>query len=161
MWGSSWNPVVDAVLGGWQLGGIFTAHTGFPLTMKSSTDTSGTLSRGARADVVKAPSDPHNVGPGTKWLDITAFAPPRAGTFGNVGVGTVRGPGMKRFDLSLGKKFPVKESKWFELRGEAFNLTNTPIFNSPASQNVQNSLFGEINSAQGERSVQIVGRFVF
>ena len=32
--GANWNPVVDAVLGGWQVGGIFTAHTGFPLTIK-------------------------------------------------------------------------------------------------------------------------------
>src|SRR5258707_1247446 len=34
--GASWNKFVDGVLGGWQLGGIFTAHTGFPLTIKSS-----------------------------------------------------------------------------------------------------------------------------
>ena len=36
--GSNWNRVVDAILGGWQLGGIFTAHTGFPLTIKVSGD---------------------------------------------------------------------------------------------------------------------------
>jgi hypothetical protein len=29
-----------------------------------------------------------------------------AGAFGNAGVGIVRGPGMNRFDLSLGKKLP-------------------------------------------------------
>src|ERR1051326_3230132 len=38
----------DYVVGGWQLGGSFTAHTGFPLTIKA-TDRSGTLARSARA----------------------------------------------------------------------------------------------------------------
>ena len=42
----------------------------------------------------------------------------------------VRGPGAAIFNLSLSKKFPVGEHRWFELRGEAFNLANTPVFNS-------------------------------
>jgi hypothetical protein len=158
--GANWNAFADAVLGGWQIGGIFSAHTGFPLTIQSSTDTSGTLSRGARADVIKTPNDPHQIGPNAKWFDTTAFAIPKAGHFGNVGVGTVRGPGMGRFDLSLEKRFRVTERTYFELRGEAFNLTNTPIFGSP-TRSVQSSTFGEIRSAQGERNVQLAARFVF
>ena len=40
--GPRWNRGVDGVLGGWQMGGIYTAHTGFPLTIKMSGDPSGT-----------------------------------------------------------------------------------------------------------------------
>src|SRR5260370_36091635 len=43
--GASWNRFVDGVLGGWQLGGIFTADTGFPLTIKLSVDPYGTADR--------------------------------------------------------------------------------------------------------------------
>ncbi len=32
--GSNWNWGVDALLGGWQVGGIYTEHTGFPLTIR-------------------------------------------------------------------------------------------------------------------------------
>ena len=87
--------------------------------------------------------------------------PAGPGTFGNSGVGVVRGPGLTRLDLTLGKKFHLTEKKYFELRGEAFNLTNTPIFLSPASQTISSTLFGQIRSAEGERNVQLVGKFYF
>jgi hypothetical protein len=159
--GANWNRAADAVLGGWQLGGIFIAHTGFPLTIKMSGDPSGTGARSFRANVIGTPNDPHDIGPGALFLDPTAYAAPGPRTFGNAGVGIVRGPGMGRLDLSLGKKFAFSEHKWFELRGEAFNLTNTPIFLSPASQTITSPLFGQIRSSEGERSVQLVGKFYF
>jgi hypothetical protein len=149
------------VLGGWQLGGIETAHGGFPLTIKMSGDPSGTGARSFRANVIGTPNDPHDIGPGALFLDPSAYAVPTAGTFGNAGVGIVRGPGMNRFDLSLGKKFNITERKYFELRGEAFNLTNTPIFLSPASQTITSPLFGQIRSSEGERNVQVVAKFYF
>ena len=159
--GANWNRAVDAVLGGWQLGGIATAHGGFPLTIKMSGDPSGTGARSFRANVIGTPNDPHNIGPGALFLDPSAYATPTAGTFGNAGVGIVRGPGMARFDLSLGKRFNISERKYFEIRGEAFNLTNTPIFLSPASQTITSPLFGQIRSSEGERNVQLVGKFYF
>jgi hypothetical protein len=94
--GGSWNKGVDALLGGWQLGGIFTAHTGFPLTIKYNADTSGTGQRSFRVNVVGTPNDPHNIGPGALYLDPSAYAARAKGTYGNIGVGTARGPGMSR-----------------------------------------------------------------
>jgi hypothetical protein len=63
--------------------------------------------------------------------------------------------------LSLSKKFPVGERRWFEIRGEAFNLANTPIFNSPVSQTITSATFGEISTATGERNIQLVAKFYF
>jgi hypothetical protein len=160
-YGSSWNGVVDGFLGGWQLGGIYTVHGGFPLTIKMSGDPSGTVARSFRANVNGKPNDPKQIGPGVLYLDPTPYSAPAARTFGNVGVGTSRGPGMSRFDLSLGKKFMVGERKWFEVRAEAFNLTNTPIFLSPASQIITSSLFGQIRSSQGERNIELAAKFNF
>ena len=123
-------------------------------------DASGTLSRGARADVVGTPHDSHLVGLGNHWLDPSAFAQPKQFTFGNEGPGAVRGPGLKRFDLSVGKRFPITETKYLEFRAEAFNLTNTPAFNGPP-RNINSATFGEVSSTQGERNTQLALKFFF
>ena len=155
------NKFVDGAIGGWQLGGIFTAHTGFPLTIKMSGDPSGTGARSFRANVIGTPSDPHQIGPGALYLDPSAYAQPTNGTFGNAGVGVVRGPGMARMDLSLSKNFNLSEKRYIQIRAEAFNLANTPIFLSPASQTITSSLFGQIRSSEGERNMQVVAKFYF
>jgi hypothetical protein len=159
--GSTWNRAVDGVLGGWQMSGILSAHTGFPLTIKMSGDPSGTGARSFRANVVGTPNDLHQIGPGLLYLDPSAYSAPTAGTFGNAGIGPVRGPGMKRLDFSLHKQFNITEKKYFELRAETFNLFNTPIFSSPASQTITSSLFGQIRSSQGERNVELAAKFYF
>jgi hypothetical protein len=159
--GSSWGKAADGVLGGWQLGGILTLQSGFQLTIKMSGDPSGTGARSFRANVIGTPNDPHNIGPGVLFLDPSAYAAPTAGTFGNAGVGIVRGPGMRRFDTSLHKQFTITEKKHFEVRAEVFNLTNTPIFSSPASQTITSSLFGQIRGSQGERNIELAAKFYF
>jgi hypothetical protein len=141
------------------MGGILALRSGFPWTIQA-TDVSGTRSRGARADHVGKDSTIGDVGPGTKWFDTSAYRAPVTGTFGNTGVGTVRGPGLKNFDLSLQKSFAVKEGQRLEFRAEFFNLTNTPAFNA-APRSVNSATFGEITSAQGERNIQFALKFYF
>ncbi|NWG12482.1 MAG: TonB-dependent receptor [Acidobacteria bacterium] len=158
-WGANWNPVVNGVLGGWQMGGILTLRSGFPLTIRA-TDRSGTISRGARADRVGDGEGPKQVGRGTTWLDKSAFKEPQSGTLGNSGNGVVRGPGWKTFDIALSKNFAVTESKTIQFRAEMFNLTNTPQFSSP-NCNASSATFGEITGSQGERNVQFALRFMF
>ena len=128
MFGSTWARPVDMVLGGWQLSGIFIGHTGFPLTVKVTGDPSGTGTRSERANVIGTPNDPHRLGPNQPYLDSKAYAVPGPRTFGNSGVGIVRGPGMTRTDLSLNKQFRIGDRRYFQLRLAAFNATNTPIF---------------------------------
>jgi hypothetical protein len=158
--GSTWSPVVDGLIGGWQVGGIYTAHTGFPMTITMSGDPSGTGARSFRANVVGTPHDPHNIGPGVLFLDPSAYAAPTAGTFGNAGIGIVPGPGMSRLDFSLVKQFHLSESRWFEVRAEAFNLSNTPIFGSPV-RTITSTTFGQIRGSQGERNVELAAKFYF
>jgi hypothetical protein len=157
--GSGWNPVVNHVLGNWQMGGILTLHTGFPLTMTAN-DVSGTKSRGARANRTGNGEGAKKIGPGERWFDTTAFSQPASGTLGNSGNGVVRGPGMTNFSLSLQKMFPISEFKRFEIRAECYNLTNTPIYGSP-TRAVTSVNFGEIRSSQGERNIQLGLKFYF
>jgi len=49
---------------------------------------------------------------------------------------------MTRFDLWLNKQFRVRERKYFQLRLAAFNATNTPIFQAPASLVITAQTFG-------------------
>ena len=46
--------------------------------------------------------------------------------FGSTGRNFMSGPGMFRIDLSMFKTFQITERFRMELRGESFDLTNTP-----------------------------------
>jgi hypothetical protein len=157
--GKDLNPVVNAVLGNWQLSGIYSLHGGFPLTI-SADDKSGTNSRGPRANCNAAPNYPKSglAKGGLQWFDPTVYSQPASG-FGTCGVGTVRGPGLDTVDLSLQKQFPLTETKRLEFRGEFINLLNHPILNSP-SASVGASL-GQITTSQGERNIQFALKFYF
>jgi hypothetical protein len=62
-----------------------------------------------------------------QWLNTSpgTFANPAAGTYGNMGVGSVLGPGYWEWDQSISRQFTIHEGQRLEIRGEAFNLTNT------------------------------------
>ena len=166
-WGKNLNPLVNAAIGDWQVGGIVAFHGGFPLTIFAD-DASGTNSRGSRANCVAPPhvfgrkpaSDPFTGQySGFQWFDPASYVAPAPKTFGSCGVGTVRGPGLRTADLSLQKEFPLSESKRLEFRSEFFNVTNTTILKSP---NIGlNPFLGLINSSQGERNIQLALKFYF
>jgi hypothetical protein len=161
-WASDINPVLNGFVGGWQIGGILTLRSGFPLTIQGP-DNSGTLSRGARASVVAGASGGNtlgNVGLGRKWFNISPYTSATKGTFGNVGIGTERGPGFKTYDVSFQKIFNLTERFKLQLRGEFINLTNTPQFSSP-NRSVTAAAFGEVSGAQYERQGQLALRLTF
>jgi len=134
--GRDLNPVLNAIVGDWQVNAILSLHTGFPLTISAS-DASGTGSRGARANCL-APvqiygeqNAPASLGGGYLWFNPADFGSEDPGTFGTCGVGTVRGPGLRTIDASAAKFFNLSERFKLEFRGEAVNLFNTPILNAP------------------------------
>jgi hypothetical protein len=59
-------------------------------------------------------------------------------------------------DTSLHRVFPIGERFRFELRGDAFNVTNTPQFSNPALS-VTGANFGEVRAATGERQLRVGG----
>ena len=166
-WGRNLNPLVNAVIGNWQVGGIGQFHGGFPLTIFAD-DASGTNSRGSRANCL---APPHVFGRkpafkastgqfiGFQWFDPASYGPAVPGTFGTCGVGTVRGPGLRTGDLSVQKEFPLSESKRLEFRAEFFNVTNTPILKSPSIG--LNFNLGLVNTSQGERNIQFALKFYY
>jgi len=157
--GSNWNSVTNGILGGWELSGIISAHSGYPITI-TGPDNSGTKSRGAKANCIAPVTYSHGVGPGTTWFSTSSFAQAFVGTFGTCANGTVRGPGLGGWDLGVMKNFHITEARYFQFRSEFLNVTNTPIFNAP-NRSVTSAQFGEVLSSQGERNIQFALKFYF
>ena len=158
--GKNMNSALNAVVGEWQLSGIYSLHGGFPLTIRAN-DTTGTGGRGGRANCLVPGTvfgtQNSSVG-GYQWFDPTAYATP-TGTFGSCGNGTIRGPGLNTLDLSLVKRFSFTEHQSLEVRGEAINFTNTPILQAPT--HTVGGTNGIINTSQGARNVQLGLKYNF
>jgi outer membrane receptor protein involved in Fe transport len=117
---------------------------------------------------------PNSVAPGRKlgtpvlWFDPCAFAVPPAGFYGNLGRGTLIGPGTVNFDTSLGKNIALREGTRLEFRSEFFNIFNRPNFADPANQvlnannNTPISTAGQITSTvTSSRQLQFSLKLVF
>ena len=70
------------------------------------------------------------------WFDTPVFSFAQAFRFGNVArtMPDVRNPGLPTIDFSLFKKLRVKENVIFQIRAEAFNMTNTVQLGAPNAQ---------------------------
>ena len=171
--GANSNKVVNAVLGDWQVNTILSFHSGFAMTVLNYEDSSQTHSAGPRADCIAAADIFGELDAptgGYQWFNPNSYADPALGTFGNCGVGTLRGPGLHTADLSLSKKFNFTEHQNLEFRAEAINFTNTPILNAPnvttpgaviSDGNFGVGTFGKITSSQGERNIQFGLKYNF
>jgi len=129
--GSSWGGAVDAVLGGWQMGGVLALRTGYPFDISYPGDpqNSGTRNRGDRIASGKIDSPSID-----RWFDQFAFVQSAPGIYGNAGRNLLYGPGLRNFDFILSKRFRMfREGHFLQFRFESFNFTNTPHFDQPAA----------------------------
>src|SRR5439155_23510591 len=79
----------------------------------------------------------------SNYLSPAAFEAPALGKFGNVGSGSIVGPGTWQFDVALSGTFLVREGQRMEFRAEAFNVTNSSqITNPPTTLN--SNTFGQV-----------------
>lgn len=163
-YGANMNRALQTVLGNWQLNGILTLHTGHPYTLRDNA-CQGVYS-GCSPDLVTGGADdaPQGGRRPSEWFDVTHVAEVPKSQFrqGTLGLQTNTAPPLRSLDFSIFKDFPITESMKFQFRGEAFNLANTPQFNTP-DNNVQDANFGQITSTQAgsERHIQFALRFMF
>ena len=178
---------VDAVIGGWRIGGIQRYISGQPISFFGEPGIPG-FDNGIRPNRVPGQSvkgfsgsyNPFSWTPGetctTGYWNCAAFADPNA----NRGAGTFQFGDMPRNsadirsfafyneDFSINKTIPISETVKVEFRGEMFNAFNRHIFNKPDS-GVLDGNFGQISStldsgnlAQGgARNVQFVLRITY
>jgi hypothetical protein len=163
----NWGDVHELLLGGWQINGIFVAHTGTPFNV--TFNNGNTSCAGVRPDRV---STQPLTGPRTlmMYFNTAAFTAPAGSlgpngdscAFGDAGRNLLVGPGFVNVDISLFKDFQVRE--WFRIqtRLEAFNATNTPHFANPNSDLSTQSNFGEITHTSADmRTVQLAVKIIF
>ena len=124
---------MNHLIGGWQWNGIVNAQSGFPITPMVGFNSSGT----GNNSVIDVPDrNPNFKGPvisGTAehWFDPRAYKMPVAGTFGNAGRSSIRGPALFNVDTSVFKRIPIRESVTLQFRAEAFNVFNHTNFGLP------------------------------
>jgi len=152
------NPALRLILGFWQVGALFSVHTGFPFTPLTGVDNSLT---GVRQDRPNMLGDPYVKNTDTQvWLSPAAFVANPLGTFGNAGYNSLIGPGYFNLDTNLTRQFPIRERMRFELRFEFFNVLNHTNFNIPVAT-LNSATFGKIQTAGDPRILQFASKFVF
>jgi outer membrane receptor protein involved in Fe transport len=153
---------VGRTLGGWELGAVATFYSGSPLGISSSVN--GTFSQGGgqRPNWNGQSAKLDNPTP-ARWFDPSVFSNPAAYTFGTSprSFSGLRSDNTKNLDLSLHKNTHLTERLVLQLRGEAFNLTNTPIFALP-NTTFGAAAFGVVSSqANQPRILQFALKLLF
>jgi hypothetical protein len=156
------NPVVNTILGDWQLNTIAIVRSGFPFTPELGFSTANT-----------GDPRPNRIGDGNlsadrrtiqHWFDTAAFVAATPFSFGNAGRDILNGPGATNFDFSTFKRVPVRklgESGEVQFRAEFFNLFNHPQFSNPNNR-VDLPQGGTItNTSHAMRQIQLGLKLLF
>jgi len=150
---------MQALLGGWNIGGIYTYVSGAPFSILAGGDIANVGGGSQRAQVVGDPNSGFNRSR-LEWFNTSAFALPDNFTFGNAKRNSLTGPGQTNIDFTIFKDFNLFERTKLQFRGEFFNIANHPRFGLP-DNNVQSSSFGLISTAGSPRDIQLALKLVF
>jgi len=175
-YGADANGFSQAVLGGWDVGGIANARSGVPVQVQIVRpdvvyrDGAGNIFANPAADrvaILNTPGggasrnvrrpdlipgvDPFIQDGGLLFLNPAAFATPAPGTFGNLERNSIHGPGFQQIDFFFAKHFGFGGRSNLEFRGEVFNLFNHVNFANPIGtlpQAIPNAALSEANRVQ-------------
>ncbi len=170
--GSGWNRVTEALVGGWQVSGLFRWTSGFPFSIVNGPAWATNFAKSGNLFLVGDP------GPIGTFIDEggdpnvfanpsqarSAFHAPHPGQSGQRN--NLRGPGYFAVDTGVAKKWKLGESQTLQFSWETFNLTNSVRFD--AAQSVGSILsafsatFGKYSSTLTRpRAMQFALRYSF
>ena len=165
------------ILDGWQLSGIVTFQTGFPIRITSSDDNEEFSSV-----FFEAPGEPNLTAPFRTWnvrqhggyvFDPSLFdncnnqdcpGDPTAvtlGTIGNAPRSICCSPGINNWDMGVYKGFQLAEKLNMEFRGEIYNIWNHAQFYSVDGNVSDGSNFGFAQKVRDPRLFQFALKFRF
>ncbi len=165
---SNANGFVNAIIGGWQASTIFRYHSGLPSTISANGVYPTNYEISALADLI--PGATNNYG---KFIDNNGLPSLFANTSasgnyfqqagGTTGTRAIlRLPGATNVDIALMKNFAMPwEGHRLGFRAEAFNAFNHVNLYNPILDINNTSQFGEFQSAQPARVVQLSLRYSF
>ena len=167
---------LNQMVGGWQLSGIDSWHTGFAFTSVANAfplsfdNNVPAIFNGDNAAIAT-----HiHTDPATGAVQLFADQTKAMGAFrGPLGLeagqrNSLRGPRYSDVDLGLAKHFPIRDKFTLEFRADAFNVFNHTNFNLPGlagnrgTADITNpSQFGVITSTADSRQMQFALRLDF
>jgi hypothetical protein len=177
MFGSSWNPIVDSVIGGWKIGGAQVYYSGFPVTVASPANYSTTVDAftgAARPNQLRPLHTTHRSIAAYYGTDVqgTSCGPnqdngtcvfqqqPNNG-FGALRPGSLRAPSFQNIDMSVAKTFRIWHEQRFDFKADFFNAFNIADY-SPPDNGMADSNFGQITgTVNNNRSTQLSLKYAF
>lgn len=133
------NRIGRAVLGGWQLNGLWSSQSGSPTGLYGDNSSMRQAGNWQTLDQIGPIRKQGCLGPGTGcyWYDPSSFAPVpidpvdgRQHRFGTAGRNiAVYGPGRWQMDASLFRHFKLGERFDLQFRAEGLNVFNHPVWN--------------------------------
>jgi hypothetical protein len=174
---------LDFLAGGWQIAGNYTFNTGSPVILTGSTTSNINNTIKVNQTWGSYASSDHNLvnsaytsdsqvlyssitpitASSVRWLDPTKVVGAQAFISGNLPPtdGAYRNPSFYQGDFSLMKNFRFKETRYFQIRGEAQNGLNVRGF-GPYNTSIGASNYGLITSAGNTpRQIQLSARINF
>ena len=171
--GGNMNRVVDTVVGGWEVAGITTVQSGFPMSIGPGGNASTVFGGNQHADLTGASFKTGNCGGtngipsipvGTKYcfFNPAAFSAPQDFTFGDAPryLSNLRAPGYVNQDLTAAKWFNFTKRLRFQVGIQMFNAFNHPNFGIPAAS-VGSPNLGLSSTTQGAREMQGVFKLTY
>lgn len=158
------------IIGGWGVGAIVQAQSGFPLNIAAANNGLqglayvGSSGQGLRPNLIADPrlSDDSQRKQTLIWFNTAAFQAPPQFTFGNSPrtFSSLRGPAYFGVNLSLQRNFKLTETSRLQFRAEAFNLLNRTNFTTP-STTLGAVNFGQLIAAEDARQMQFALKLYF
>ncbi len=166
---SNMPAVLDTLLGGWKTNGVWRISYGRPLPFFTYDGVSLPTYGGQRPNITGRPV--RTKGPDSVWINQyfanpQVFSLPPVYAFGSAprATGMVRTPTAFNTNLSVEKDFSLaklREGMSFEVRLEAENALNHPVFGTPDTS-VDDPNFGVISYTSNQpRQVQLGGKITF
>jgi hypothetical protein len=143
---------LNHLAGGWTLSTLVFLETGRYFSASySGRDISATGRTSGRPDCIANANLPPSERLVTRWFDASAFSVPAAnsGRYGNCGVNTLEGPGLKAQHLGVTKRlYQQGERTNVEFQLHVLNLFNHPNFNTPSSNISNASTVAQVQSTR-------------
>jgi hypothetical protein len=161
------NPLLSRIVGGWQVSGLWTLQSGFPLAWGNSVYT------GSDPSSILLPIDQRSP---EHWFNTAGFLTTSAEQLTSTQLrwwpyrfSQIRGPRQNNCDLALIKDTRISEGKNLQFRAEALNAFNHPYFPNPnmtptTLPNAKDSGFGQISASTQSnyaRRLQLTIKFTF
>jgi hypothetical protein len=162
--GSDLHPVANAIIGGWQISSIVRLSSGLPLGFTAPNTLSAYGFQVQRPNIANLKDAKLDNPTPDRWFNTAAFSRPGTYEIGNAPrwFPNVRFGPTRHADIALLKNFRFFETWKAQLRGEFFNITNTPQF-ARANTDISSGDFGRVSGTTnvGPRNIQLGLRIQF